>query len=297
MKHFFKVLWFVLIINTAYAGVVLDTLQLNGQIIQGGMVIGKADPGSRVWFNERELSVSSEGLFVFGFDRDAGPSAVLKVTDTLGKTIKRTMTVKRRDYNIQRIEGIAKRIMSPSDEDLKRIRSDAALVTKARSEDLDRLDFTRPFIWPLKGRITGVYGSQRYYNGEPRRPHYGVDIAAPTGAPVTTPAPGIVTVAHDDMFYSGGTVVIDHGRGISSTMMHFSKVHVEVGDEVKPGDVIAEVGAGGRATGPHLDWRMNWFGERIDPTLLVDPLPVNQALEVVVRPELILELNIDWPRK
>jgi len=296
MMHFFKVLLILLIASTAHAGVVIDALKLNGQMIQGGMVIGQAEPGSKVWFNDRELSVSSEGIFVFGFDRDAGPSAVLKVTDTLGKTIKRTMTVKKRSYKIQRIEGIAKRIMSPAEEDLRRIRSEAAMVSKARAGDLDRLDFTRPFVWPLKGPISGVYGSQRYYNGEPRRPHYGVDVAAPTGTPVSTPASGIVTVAYDDMFYSGGTVIIDHGRGISSTLMHLSKVHVNVGDEVEPGDVIAEVGAGGRATGPHLDWRMNWFGERIDPTLLVDVMPPDQSLEIVVNPEVLLELNIQWPR-
>jgi murein DD-endopeptidase MepM/ murein hydrolase activator NlpD len=134
------------------------------------------------------------------------------------------------------------------------------------------MDFAGAFHWPLEGPITGVYGSQRVYNDVPGRPHYGVDVAAATGTPITTPAPGLVTLAHPDMFYSGGTVIIDHGYGISSTMMHLSKVLVDVGQEVVPGDIIAEVGASGRATGPHLDWRMNWFKVRIDPQLLVQPM-------------------------
>jgi len=135
------------------------------------------------------------------------------------------------------------------------------------------MDFLSQFQWPLIGPITGVYGSQRVYNGVPGRPHYGIDIAAPMGAPVSTPAPGIVTLVHQDMFYSGGTLIIDHGYGVSSTMIHLSKVIAKVGDQVVPGDIVAEVGAGGRATGPHLDWRMNWMQQRIDPQLLVPPMP------------------------
>ena len=139
---------------------------------------------------------------------------------------------------------------------------------------LERLDFAGEFQWPLIGPITGVFGSQRVYNGVPKRPHYGVDVAAPVGTPVSTPAPGTVTLAHADMFYSGGTLIIDHGYGVSSTLMHLSKVLVAVGDEVVPGDIVAEVGAAGRATGPHLDWRMNWLNVRIDPQLLVSPMPM-----------------------
>ncbi|MGK0440295.1 MAG: murein DD-endopeptidase MepM/ murein hydrolase activator NlpD, partial [Pseudohongiellaceae bacterium] len=179
-----------------------------------------------------------------------------------------------RDYNIQRIEGISKAIMSPSDKNLKRIRDEAGQVWSARSKIKQRNDFAGEFTWPLTGPITGVYGSQRLYNNIPKRPHYGVDVAAPTGTPLSTPAPGVVTLAHKGMFYSGGTIIIDHGYGVSSTLMHLSKVLVKVGDEVKPGDIIAEVGATGRATGPHLDWRMNWYQSRIDPQLLVGAMPV-----------------------
>ncbi len=163
--------------------------------------------------------------------------------------------------------------MQPSAEDLKRIRRDARQVRQARARHIERTDFAGEFQWPLVGPVTGVYGSQRVYNGEPGRPHYGVDVAAPKGTPVTTPAPGVVTLAHPDMFYSGGTLIIDHGYGVSSTFLHLSKLLVEEGDEVAPGDIVAEVGAGGRATGAHLDWRMNWRKARIDPQLLVEPMP------------------------
>ena len=246
-------------------------LELTGPLIQGGMVIGQTKPGNRVLLGEQALTLTAAGQFVFGLDRDAPREIELKVIDGEGGETVRRLVIEQRQYNIQYIEGIAKKIMRPSKVNQKRARQEAQLVAKARAQLLPRLDFAKPFQWPLKGPITGVYGSQRVYNGEPRRPHYGVDVAAPVGTPVTVPAPGIVTLVHQDMFYSGGTIIIDHGYGISSTMIHLSKVHAKVGDEVKPGDIVAEVGAGGRATGPHLDWRMNWFKARIDPMLLVKP--------------------------
>ena len=249
------------------------SLELTGSMVQGGMVVGKAPVGSLVYLGKQSVKVSEQGIFVIGFDRDAKAQAVLRVQNKNGEKSEQTLQIAPREYNIQHIEGISKKIMSPSTTHLTRIRSEAKTVRKARAQVLERLDFSGKFQWPLIGPITGVFGSQRVYNGQPRRPHYGVDVAAPVGTVVSTPAPGIVTLAHPDMFYSGGTLIIDHGFGVSSTLMHLSKVLVEVGDEVKPGDSVAEVGAGGRATGPHLDWRMNWFKARIDPQLLVEPMP------------------------
>lgn len=246
-----------------------QALELTGSLQQGAMVIGKVAPGSQVYFQQQAITVSDEGVFVIGFDRDAGSRALLLVQQADGQNITRTLAIKARDYKIQRIEGIAKKITHPSASDLTRIQADAKLVREARAAILLREDFTQAFQWPLKGPITGVFGSQRVYNGAPGRPHYGVDVAAATGTAVTTPVSGKVVLAHQDLFYSGGTVIIDHGHGVSSTMMHLSKVLVAVGDEVTPGDIIAEVGATGRATGPHLDWRMNWRKARIDPQLLV----------------------------
>ncbi len=251
----------------------LWALELNGAMQQGALVLGRVEPSSTVELDGEVVKVSNTGVFVIAFGRDAAELSHLKVLAANGDIEERELHIAPRAYNIQRVEGIAQSIMSPSEENLKRIRSEAAQVREARSQRLDRMDFAGQFQWPLLGPISGVYGSQRVYNGVPGRPHYGVDVAAPTGTPVSTPAPGVVTLAHQDMFYSGGTLIIDHGFGVSSTLIHLSKVLVDVGDEVVPGDIVAEVGAGGRATGPHLDWRMNWLSKRIDPQLLVPAMP------------------------
>lgn len=260
-----------MLLLAAMAGSV-SALELQGPLQQGAMVLGRVAPGSRVWLDEQPVKVSADGVFVIGFDRDAKPQWALRAAGPEGEQ-QRALQISPREYNIQRIEGIDRKIMSPSEEALKRIRKEAAEVRSARGQHVERRDFAGEFKWPLLGPITGVFGSQRVYNGVPSRPHYGVDVAAPVGTPVSTPAPGVVTLAHPDMFYSGGTVIIDHGYGVSSTLMHLSKVLVEVGQEVTPGDIVAEVGAGGRATGPHLDWRMNWYKARIDPALLVPAMP------------------------
>lgn len=247
----------------------LPGLNFTGEFVQGGLVIGRVAEGTAITLADQKVAISPNGLFSLGFDRDAPKHMSLTIVNPDGVEVTHRLEIKPREYNIQKIEGISKAIMNPSEESLKRIRSEAGQVWQARAQIKPREDFAGEFKWPLSGPITGVYGSQRVYNGVPKRPHYGVDVAAPTGTPLSTPAPGVVTLAHKDMFYSGGTIIIDHGYGVSSTLMHLSKVLVKVGDEVVPGDIIAEVGATGRATGPHLDWRMNWNQSRIDPQLLV----------------------------
>lgn len=179
----------------------------------------------------------------------------------------------RKNYRIQRIEGVPQQTVTPSKAQRERASKEAEKVWLARQTDYRATDFMQEFQWPLLGPISGVYGSQRVYNGQPRRPHYGVDIARPKGTPVVAPAAGLVTLAEPDLFYSGGTLIIDHGHRLSSTFLHLSKLHVKVGQKVKQGDLIGEVGASGRATGPHLDWRMNWRDRRVDPTTLVGPMP------------------------
>lgn len=243
-------------------------VSIRGHWVQGGMVIGQAPPAYQVRLNDQDLLVSDQGVFVFGFDRDGQSGDVLTVIGA-GKTQTYTLEIASRRYDIQRIEGIKKKHMQPSAEQLKRTRAENAMVGKARKDGLMLNYFQNPFIWPVKGPITGVFGSQRVYNGEPRRPHYGVDVAAPTGAEVIAPIGGKVTLAHPDMFYSGGTLILDHGHGISSTFLHLHKLLVKQGDWVKQTWPIAQVGATGRVTGAHLDWRMNWFKRRIDPALLV----------------------------
>ncbi|MDZ7839682.1 MAG: M23 family metallopeptidase [Gammaproteobacteria bacterium] len=252
---------------TAVAG----NLELSGAIEQGGMMIGRVPAGSEVRLDGETLRVSPDGVFVAGFDRDADPEANLAVVLPDGGVEHRTLSVTQRDYQIQRIDGLPPSQVTPDEEALKRIRREQALIDRARAIDAPRTDFLAGFVRPVDGaRISGVFGSQRILNGEPRRPHYGVDYAAPAGTPVKAPAPGTVTLVHGDMFFSGGTIILDHGHGISSVFIHLSRIDVREGDRIARGDVIGAVGATGRATGPHLHWGMNWFGTRLDPQLLLD---------------------------
>jgi murein DD-endopeptidase MepM/ murein hydrolase activator NlpD len=249
-------------------------LVLQGELKQGGLLWSRAAPGAKVFLNDKPVAVAENGVFVIGFDRDAGASAKLAVCDSSALHCEnRSLSIAQRSYNIQRVNGVPQQTVTPPAEVLERIRREGALVSKARATFITRQDFVKPLSWPLIGPITGVFGSQRVYNGSPGRPHYGLDIAAPTGTVVTAPIAGVVTLAHADMFYSGGSLIIDHGMGVSSTFIHLSKVLVEVGQEIKQGQAIAKVGATGRATGPHLDWRMNWSGKRLDPALVIGPMP------------------------
>jgi murein DD-endopeptidase MepM/ murein hydrolase activator NlpD len=210
-----------------------------------------------------------------GFGRNAATSAVLVVAGE--QPCEETLAIISREYKIQRVEGVPQQTVTPSAEHLERIRREQAKVGAAKRQRLSRPDLLQDaldgFNWPTIGPISGVYGSQRYYNGDPGRPHYGVDVAVPKGTAVHATAAGVVTLAEPNLFFSGGTIILDHGFGLSSSFLHLSAVSVEVGQEVQPGDAIGEVGATGRATGPHLDWRMSWRNQRIDPQLLVPPMP------------------------
>jgi len=249
--------------------------QLQGALEQGGFIWGRVAPGSTVTLAGQKLDVLDDGTTFAGFGRDAAATAELVVTGA--EPCRETLQVARRQYQIQRVEGVPQKTVTPPPEQLARIQREATLVANARARSLQRPDLIESvlagFIWPARGPISGVYGSQRFYNGEPRNPHFGVDVAVPTGTPVRAPAPGVVTLAEPDLFFSGGTVILDHGYRLSSTFLHMSEVRVKVGDELAAGDLIGAVGATGRATGPHLDWRMNWRDERIDPQLLAPPMP------------------------
>lgn len=248
-------------------------LALDGELRQGAVVIGQTDPFARVRFDGRPIRVGPEGHFVIGFDRDAPQTQLLEVRFPDGEALRRELDIARRDYDIQRIDGLPPRQVTPPEEEIPRILREVRRVKEARKRDDPRQDFLQEFQWPVQGRITGVYGSQRVLNGEPRRPHYGWDIAAPAGTPVLAPAAGIVTVADPDMYYSGGTLVLDHGHGLSSAFLHMQALTVEVGQRVERGEQIGEVGSRGRSTGAHLDWRMNLFERRVDPRSLVGPMP------------------------
>jgi murein DD-endopeptidase MepM/ murein hydrolase activator NlpD len=252
-----------------------ECIELQGALVQGGLVWGRVAPGSRVTVDGSPLDVLPDGTTVAGFGRDAAASAELVVE---GDTpCRQTLQVQSREYNIQRVEGVPQDTVTPPPERLERIRRERQLVGSAKARYLARPDLLQDalggFAWPAIGPISGVYGSQRIYNGTPRSPHYGVDVAMPTGTPVLAPSAGVVTLAEPDLFYSGGTIILDHGFRLSSSFLHLSKLHVEVGQEVQRGELIAEIGASGRATGAHLDWRMSWRDQRIDPQLLAPPMP------------------------
>ena len=238
-----------------------------GQFTQGGLVVLALTKGTKATLNGEALAVVNDHTLV-GFGRDAKLSQSLQF-ERQGKTVTVPIKLKKRAYNIQRIDGLPPAMVNPPEEALPRIIRGGKLKRAARAIDSRRADFTEDFVWPVKGRISGVYGSQRFYNGEPRRPHFGIDIAAPRGTKVIAPAPGKVTLAEPDMYFEGGLIFIDHGLKLTSAYMHLDTLQVVPGDEVKTGDVIATVGSTGRSTGPHLDWRMFWRGERIDPALVV----------------------------
>ena len=248
---------------------------LQGNSIQGGMLWGQTSPSAEIRFGDRRVPVLPDGQFLLGLGRDMPASVELVVKGEA--TCRQIVAVGGRDYRVQRIEGVPQQTVTPSDEHLERIRVEREKVRAAKSRRLPSTDglvaVQQGFVWPVTGRISGVYGSQRIYNGTPGTPHYGVDVARPEGTPVLAPAAGEVTLAEPDLFYSGGTVILDHGYGFSSSFLHLSEVSVSVGDYLTSGDLIGAIGATGRATGPHLDWRMSWFNQRIDPQLLVPPMP------------------------
>ena len=250
----------------------LYALELEGERTQGALLKGRVDPGREVRLNGEPVEVTESGRFAIGFGRKADLNHELVVVGPDGETQTHRIELARRDYDIQRVEGVPDRTVNPDKKALKRIREEARRVARARRQTSRQEAFLEPFIWPVEGRITGVYGSQRFYNGEPRSPHYGIDIAAEKGRPVVSPAGGTVTFTDPDLYFSGGTLIIDHGYGVSSTMLHLSDIHVAVGDEVEQGQALGEVGATGRATGPHLDWRMNWRDRRVDPTTIAPSL-------------------------
>lgn len=248
-------------------------VNLQGKAVQGGLMEGQVEPSSKVMVDDRAVRVSEEGIFLVAFGRDHEDSSTVKITYPDGQTEQQVIKVAKREYKIQRIDGLPKRKVTPKKADLERIRKESAMIGKALRRDDARTDFLSGWIWPVEGPISGVYGSQRFLNGKPRRPHFGVDIAMPVGTPVKSPADGVVTFTHDDMFFSGGTMIVDHGHRLSSSFLHLNRILVKEGQRVKQGDIIAEVGKTGRVTGAHLDWRMNYYNHRIDPQLLVPPMP------------------------
>lgn len=254
-----------------------ECVDVRGELTQGTWLRFESSNISAVRFNEQRLPLIDARLSWVGLGRDSALDNTLSVTFTDGRMCEQPIVLREREYKVSVVEGVPQRTVTPPQEDLERIRREGVLVRAAKQQvyecDACIEQLLSATQMPLTGRISGVYGSQRIYNGKPGNPHYGLDIARPTGTPVSAPVMGLVVLAEPDLYYSGGTVIIHHGYGVTSSFLHMSQVSVRVGDMVAQGDKIGEVGATGRATGPHLDWRMNFRDNRVDPNTLFSLVP------------------------
>ena len=247
----------------------LNAVEFKGKFIQGHYIVGVTDPSSKIIIDKKNVKVSEDGYFVFGIDRDRKfDLTITKINnEKKEKIIKKVL---KRKYNIQRIDGLEESKVTPPESVYKRIKKENNKIGEARAINSDLPFFKNQFIMPVEGIISGVYGSQRILNGKPRWPHYGIDIAANKGTMIKSSGSGVVTMAEDDLYYTGGTIIMDHGHGISTIYSHLETVLVSVGDKINKGDLIGTVGSTGRSTGPHLDFRVNWFQTRLDPMSILN---------------------------
>ncbi len=254
-----------------------ERFTLEGDFAQGGLVFGRAEPGAKVRFDGKDVIVGADGRFIVGFGRDSAASALIVVEHPDGAVERRSFDIADREFPVQRIDGLDQsKVSGFTEEQLAKIAVDSEKKKAARQATQEIADWSLGFDWPVLGRISGVFGSQRILNGEPKRPHSGVDVAAPTGTPIRAPAPGIVRLADTDMYFEGGLVLIDHGHWLESAFLHMSRIDVEPGQRVEKGEIIGAVGATGRVTGPHLHWSMKWAGELVDPQLAAGIMPPAQ---------------------
>ena len=241
-----------------------NAIEFKGKFLQGHFIIGITDPLAKILIDKKNIKVSEDGYFVFGIDRDRKFDLIItKIQD--GKKEKIIKKVLKRQYNIQRIDGLEESKVTPPESVYKRIKEENNKIGEAKAVNSDLSFFKNRFIMPVEGIISGVYGSQRVLNGKPKWPHYGIDIAAKKGTMIKSSGTGVVTMAEDDLYYTGGTIIMDHGHGISTIYSHLETVMVSIGDKINKGDIIGTVGSTGRSTGPHLDFRVNWFQTRLDP--------------------------------
>ena len=243
-------------------------LELKGTFEQGSLIIGKTNPSNEIYVDQKKLKVSKEGYFVFGISRDRKKNIIISISED-NKASQVIKSVKSRKFKVQKIDGLPKRKVSPNDEDMKRIRKEGKLIAKAKNVNSDLSFFFKDFIRPVDGITTGVFGSQRVLNGKPRRPHYGIDIAAAKGTKIKNSNSGNVLLAANNLFFTGGTIIIEHGHGLISIYSHLDKIFVNKGDFVKKGELIATVGSTGRSTGPHLDFRLYCRNIPVDPDLVI----------------------------
>jgi murein DD-endopeptidase MepM/ murein hydrolase activator NlpD len=244
---------------------------------QGNIIIGQAPAGAlSLSLDGVPVKLAADGAFLIAFHRDAGATARLAALMPDGRSLTQDIAVKPRVYSIQRVDGLPPKTVVLSPEDDLRRKREVAKISASRAAVSDAQGWRQTFIWPAIGRISGVYGSQRIRNGVPGSPHYGVDVARPTGTPILAPADGVVVLAEPDMLLEGGLLIIDHGHGLFTDYLHLSRIDVKVGDVLKQGQPMAAIGGTGRATGPHLHWGMRWAATRLDPSRLAGPQTPNR---------------------
>jgi len=264
-----KIIYKLFVIIIFFTSTQLNAIEFKGKFIQGHYIIGITDPSAKIIIDKKKIKVSKDGYFVFGIDRDRKfDLTVIEIVNNKKEVI--TKRVLKREYNIQRIDGLEESKVTPPESVYKRIKEENNKIGEARAINSDLSFFKNKFIMPVNGIISGVYGSQRILNGKPRWPHYGIDIAAKKGTMIKSSGSGVVTMAEDDLYYTGGTIIMDHGHGISTIYSHLETVLVSVGDTINQGDIIGTVGSTGRSTGPHLDFRVNWFQIRLDPMSVIN---------------------------
>ena len=259
-KIILKLFFFIFFFQTLN----LEAIEFKGKFLQGHYIIGVTDPSAKIIIDKKKVKVSKDGFFVFGLDRDRKFDVTI-TKDLNGKKETIVKKILKRKYNIQRINGLPESKVTPPETVYKRIKEENNKIGQARSINSNLPFFKNQFIMPVEGIISGIYGSQRILNGKPKWPHYGIDIAAKKGTMIKSSGSGTVTMAEDDLYYTGGTIIMDHGHGISTIYSHLENVLVSVGDKINQGDIIGTVGSTGRSTGPHLDFRINWFETRLDP--------------------------------
>ena len=259
-----KIIYKLFFVIITFLTTQLYAVEFKGKFFQGHYIIGITNPLAEITVDKKKVKVSKDGYFVFGIDRDR--KFDLKITKIInGNKQIFVKQVLKRQYNIQRIDGLEESKVTPPESVYKRIKEENNKIGKARSINSDLSFFKNQFVMPVNGIISGVYGSQRILNGKPRWPHYGIDIAAKKGTMIKSSGSGTVSLAENDLYYTGGTIIMDHGHGISTIYSHLESVIVSVGDIINQGDIIGTVGSTGRSTGPHLDFRVNWFQTRLDP--------------------------------
>ena len=243
----------------------LHALELRGDFFQGNLILGKATSSSKVFIDNKKIKISDQGFFVFGLSKNRKNDLIIEIVEN-GKAKKIIKKIYKKKYKIQKINGLPPKQVTPPEEVYERIKNDNKLIGKARSINSDLTFFSNKFQVPIaRAIITGVYGSQRILNGIPKSPHYGLDFAAKEGTEVKAMLDGVVTLSEENLYYTGGTLIFDHGHGVSTLYMHLKDLFVKKGQKIKKGDVIGTVGKTGRSTGAHLDIRLNWFNIKLDP--------------------------------